>query len=224
MKNLIILAAAFCTAFASCQGTKSPKSFTTADSVAYAYGVWVGSSIRQGDSTMNSTIFAAAFREVFAGKAVMTAEEANQFLGEWFNVRKPALDLAEGTAWLEKVKAENPNIQTTASGLMYEIINAGDANIKATSAADQVVAKYRGTFKDGTEFDRHDSIPFPLNGVIQGWTEGLQLIGKGGEIVLWVPSELGYGITGRGQVPPNTALKFEVTLLDVIPAEPVVTE
>jgi FKBP-type peptidyl-prolyl cis-trans isomerase len=176
--------------------------------------------MKMTDSTLNSAILQAAVKEVFAGNANMTPDQAVAFLNEWFGVRKPAEELAAGKAWLEKVKADNPNIQTTASGLMYEIINAGDPAVKAVNDADQVVVKYRGTFKDGSEFDANESATFPLNGVIPAWTEGMKLVGKGGEIVLWAPSDLAYGPQGRGQIPPNAPLKFEVTILDVIPAEP----
>jgi FKBP-type peptidyl-prolyl cis-trans isomerase len=219
MKKLLIVAVVFGAAFASCQsGSKSPASFTTQDSVAYALGVDIAGNLKRMDSTYNAAIIGSAVKDVFAGKELMTAEDAYAFLSEWFQVRKPALDKVEGEAWLEEVKADNSNIQTTESGLMYEIINAGDETIKATSDADQVVAYYRGTLKDGSEFDQNDSIAFALNGVIKGWTEGLKLIGKGGEINLWIPSELGYGPQGGGPIPPNAALKFEVKLLDVIPA------
>jgi FKBP-type peptidyl-prolyl cis-trans isomerase len=220
MKNVMIIAAALCTALASCQGAKNMKSYSALDSMAYAYGVNVASNLRMQDSTMNSAAFAAAFQDVFNGKAAMTMEESYEFLNNWFNVRKPEMDKAANQTWFDEVKAANPNIQTTASGLMYEIISAGDQTVKATADNDQVVASYVGTLKDGTEFDRNDSIPFALNGVIRGWTEGMKLIGKGGEIVLWVPSDLGYGPQGGGPIPPNAALKFEVKLIDVIPAEP----
>jgi FKBP-type peptidyl-prolyl cis-trans isomerase len=215
----LIVAAIFGTAFVSCQGgSKSIKSSSTQDSIAYAIGVDVATNLRRMDSTFNAATIGSAIKDVFEGKGQMTQEEAYAFLNDWFQVRKPALDMAENAAWLEEVKAGNPNIQTTDSGLMYEIISEGDAAVKATNDADQVVANYRGTLKDGTEFDKNDSITFPLNGVIRGWTEGLKLVGKGGEINLWIPSDLGYGPQGSGPIPPSAALKFEVKLLDVIPA------
>ncbi len=223
MKNVMIAAVAFCAAFASCQGAKNMKSYTTADSISYAIGVDLVNQFQLRsfqDSVLIGEILAAAVRDVFNDKAQMTPEQATAFLNEYFNVRKPAIDATKSQSWLNEVKAGNPNIQTTASGLMYEIINAGDPAVRATNDADQVVASYRGTLSDGTEFDKNDSIPFTLNGVIRGWTEGLKLIGKGGEINLWIPSELGYGAQGGGPIPPNSALKFEIKLLDVIPAVP----
>jgi FKBP-type peptidyl-prolyl cis-trans isomerase len=218
MKNLLIVALAATVALASCQTSKNPKSFSTNDSLSYAAGVQFGTNLKMQDSTLNGDILAAALAASFKDKNIMTLEEANQFIQEWFTIRKPALDAAANQEWFDKLKAENPNIQTTPSGLMYEIINQGDATLKAT-AADQVMVNYALSLKDGKLVQENDSISFPLNRVIPGWTEGMQLIGKGGEIVLWVPAELGYGAQPSGPIPANSALKFEVKLLDVIPAE-----
>jgi FKBP-type peptidyl-prolyl cis-trans isomerase len=173
------------------------------------------------DSTlMNASVIYAAIRDVMAGKPQMTQDEAFAFLNEWFSVRIPAKNRAEAQAWLDDVKAKNPNIKVTESGLMYEIINEGDLSVRAVEDADEVIVNYKGELKDGTIFDQNDSLKFALNRVIPGWTEGMKLVGKGGEIVLYVPSELGYGERPSGQIPANSALKFNITLLDVVPAAP----
>jgi FKBP-type peptidyl-prolyl cis-trans isomerase len=219
MKNLMIAAVAVCTLFlGSCQTAKNPKNFTTLDSLSYAAGVQFGTSFRAQDSTLNGAVMGAALRDAFEGKTIMTLEEANAFIQEWFTVRKPAEDQAKNQAWFDEVKAENPNVQTTESGILYEIIAQGDPAVKAVNDADQVMVNYRGTLQDGFEFDKNDSITFPLNRVISGWTEGMKLVGKGGEVVLWIPSEMAYGPQPRQGIPANSALKFEVKLLDVIPA------
>ncbi len=218
IKGLVIVAVALCAAFGSCKSTRNIKSFSTNDSLSYAAGVQFGTSFKSQDSTLNGAIMGAALADVFAGEALMTMEEATAFIQEWFSVRKPAMDMAGSLEWLEKVKAENPNIQTTESGLMYEIIEAGDQAVKALNDADQVTVNYRGSLRDGSEFDAGEGVSFPLNRVIAGWTEGMKLVGKGGKINLWIPSELGYGPGGSGPIPPNSALKFEVELIDVIPA------
>ncbi len=106
----------------------------------------------------------------------------------------------------------------TNSGLKYRVLRKSDG-IKPNSSQ-SVTVHYRGWLDDGTEFDssykRHEPISFPLNGVIPGWTEGMQLIGEGGMIELWIPSSLGYGAQGKGaSVPPNATLHFIVELLDV---------
>ena len=121
-------------------------------------------------------------------------------------------------------------------------MKAGDDNVRATDKRDQVRVLYKGSTRDGKVFDasryedltpedqearkrfnpedyqKTDTATFQLARVIPGWTEGMQLVGKGGKIILWVPSELGYGERGGGRkIGPNEALKFEVELIDVIP-------
>ncbi|MFT6914071.1 MAG: FKBP-type peptidyl-prolyl cis-trans isomerase [Motiliproteus sp.] len=120
--------------------------------------------------------------------------------------------------------AKKEGIEVTESGLQYKIISAGDGTMP--TAADTVQVHYRGTLIDGTEFDssyKHgDGGPatFPLNSVIPGWTEGLQLISKGGKAELYIPAALAYGPNGMGQlIGPNSALVFEVELLDINPAK-----
>ncbi len=217
MKKLLIAAVVISAALVSCQGSKNIKNFTEADSLAYAVGIDYGMHAKRLDSTMSVAMISAAIHDVINNKPKMTQEQAYEFLNEYFMVRLPAKQKADANAFLADVKAKNPNVQQTESGLLYEIIDEGEAGTKATNTADQVMVNYKGTLKDGTVFDQNDSITFALNRVIAGWTEGMQLVGKGGEIILWVPSELGYGERGSGKIPGNAALKFEVKLLDVIP-------
>jgi FKBP-type peptidyl-prolyl cis-trans isomerase FkpA len=106
----------------------------------------------------------------------------------------------------------------TNSGLKYRILRKSNG-IKP-NAGNTVSVHYRGWLDNGTEFDssykRGESISFPLNGVIAGWTEGMQLIGTGGMVELWIPSSLGYGAQGAGaDVPPHATLHFIVELIDV---------
>ncbi|MBE2205760.1 MAG: FKBP-type peptidyl-prolyl cis-trans isomerase [Chthoniobacterales bacterium] len=114
--------------------------------------------------------------------------------------------------------ATKPGINQTASGLQYKILEPGTG--KAPKATDTVLVNYRGTLLDGREFDssykRNAPIEFPLNGVIPGWTEGLQLIKEGGKIQLFIPPNLAYGSRGAGGViGPDATLIFEVELLKV---------
>ena len=106
---------------------------------------------------------------------------------------------------------------TTDSGLKYRILRKSDE--KKPRASDRVLAHYRGWLDDNTEFDSSYTggkpIEFPLNGVIAGWTEGLQLIGEGGMIELEIPSEIGYGVRGNRGIPPNSTLHFIVELVEV---------
>ena len=111
--------------------------------------------------------------------------------------------------------AKKPGVQVTESGLQYKIIEPG-SDVKATSATDTVTVRYKGTFIDGEVFDqtREDGDPatFTLNSVVRGWTEGLMLIGEGGHIELYVPSDLAYGQSGRGSIEPNSTLIFDIVL------------
>ena len=110
--------------------------------------------------------------------------------------------------------AKKPGIVTTASGLQYQVISEGTGEKPA--ATDKVVVNYRGTFISGDEFDSGKGIGFPLNRVIAGWTEGLQLMKEGAKYRLFVPSDLAYGERGAGGlIPPNTALIFDVELVKV---------
>ena len=107
---------------------------------------------------------------------------------------------------------------TTGSGLKYRVLRHSDD--RKPKASNTVTVNYRGWLDNGREFDssykRGEPISFPLGGVIPGWTEGMQLVGNGGMIELWIPSELGYGAAGSPpSVPPNAALHFVVELLAV---------
>ena len=123
----------------------------------------------------------------------------------------------EGQKFLEENKNKK-GVKVTESGLQYEVLVEGKG--KKPAAENTVEVHYRGTLIDGTEFDssykRNTSISFPLNGVIKGWTEGLQLMKEGSKYKFYIPSELAYGERGAGQsIPPHATLIFEVELLKV---------
>ena len=113
---------------------------------------------------------------------------------------------------------ENPNVITTASGLQYEVLTEGTG--PKPKATDTVTVHYKGTLTNGkvfdSSYDRGEPISFPLDRVIKGWTEGLQLMSVGSKYRLTIPSQLGYGAAGAGGViPPNATLVFEVELLKI---------
>lgn len=226
MKRLIVVVAVVAifaaASFSSCGGGSASLK-NEQDSIAYAIGLDLGASIKQFDEDLNVDIIAAAMKDVLKDSPKMEREDAMEFMREVFTVRKPARAKVAAEEFLAKVEKENKNIIKTESGLMYEIIEGGDQAVKATKDEDVVRVTYEGKLKDGTIFDstqeRGDTAEFPLNRVIRGWTEGMKLVGKGGQIKLWVPAELGYGEQGGGQIGPNEPLIFEVTVVDVIPAE-----
>ena len=125
--------------------------------------------------------------------------------------------ISEGEAFLAE-NGKRPEVTTTASGLQYEVIEMGDG--AKPTASSTVKVHYRGTLLDGTVFDssydRGEPISFPLNGVIRGWTEGLQLMPVGSKFKFYIPYDLAYGERGAGQViGPYETLIFEVELLNI---------
>lgn len=130
-------------------------------------------------------------------------------------------NLAEGQAYLEE-NLKKEGVQETDSGLQYRVLEEGDSEEKP-AAEDTVTVHYTGTLIDGEVFDssveRGEPTSFPLNSVIDGWTEGLQLMSPGDKYELVIPPDLGYGSSTRGPIPPSATLVFEVELLDIERAE-----
>lgn len=131
------------------------------------------------------------------------------------NATTPAENKAAGETFLAE-NAKKPGIVTTASGLQYQVLTEGTG--ASPSSTDNVTVHYKGTTLDGKEFDssysRGAPATFPLNRVIAGWTEGLQLMKEGGKTRLFIPSNLAYGERGAGRdIGPNAALIFEVELI-----------
>ncbi|EIC30114.1 FKBP-type peptidyl-prolyl cis-trans isomerase [Methylomicrobium album] len=133
------------------------------------------------------------------------------------NATDPEEKKAESVAFLTQ-NGKKPNIITTQSGLQYEVLKKGTGTV-SPSATDNVTVHYKGTTIDGKEFDssysRGEPITFPLNGVIAGWTEGVQLMKEGDKFRLYIPSELAYGERGAGPIGPNEALIFDVELIKI---------
>lgn len=133
------------------------------------------------------------------------------------NATTPEESKAKGIAFLAE-NGKKKNIVTTASGLQYEVIKKGDGKV-SPSATDKVTVHYKGTTIDGNEFDSSYSrgVPatFPLNQVIKGWTEGVQLMKEGDQFRLFIPPELAYGVYGAGPIGPNEALIFDVELIKI---------
>lgn len=216
---------------ASCSNGSSKRlpgiSKSQIDSVSYAVGVSFGNMMKQ--SNMEGLNFAEinrAMNDVLEGKE-LKIEEA--MIGQVINDYMMKAQVA-----MQKIKekeqadffAENgtkDGVNTTESGLQYRIEVPGNNEVMAT-AEDTVEVHYTGMLLDGTVFDssveRGESVKFPLKAVIKGWTEGMQLVGEGGKIKLWIPYELGYGPRAMGpQLPAYSTLVFDVELLKVYKAE-----
>jgi FKBP-type peptidyl-prolyl cis-trans isomerase FklB len=198
------------------------------DKVSYAIGLNIGKSMKQEGLDINPDAIAAAMKDVFAGaKAQLTDEEVQQVMQD-FQKKMMAKQMAAREEGLGKNKAEGEKfladnkkkegIKTTASGLQYKVITAGTG--KTPKATDTVKTHYRGTLINGTEFDssykRGEPAEFPVNGVIKGWTEALQLMKEGAKWQLFIPSELAYGERGAGRdIGPNSTLIFDIELISV---------
>ena len=195
---------------------------TITDSASYAIGLSEARFLQQqGITKINSTLLAKAIDDIMNKKTpAMSDAECNNAIMTYINrIQKDKSKdvIAAG----EKFLAENknkPGVKTTASGLQYEIIREG-TGVKPL-AADTFVVHYRGTLIDGTEFDasygRGEPLTYPLNQVVPGWTEGLQLMPVGSKYKLYIPYNLGYGLQGSPPtIPGGATLIFEIELLDV---------
>lgn len=190
---------------------------------SYSLGLSISANlIQSGVKQIQPEAFVAALKDVFSGvKPQISPEEANQILESFVSGNKDAdsaKNLEEGLAFLAE-NGKKDEITELPSGLQYEVLKDGEGDIPTPN--DQVKCHYHGTLIDGTVFDssvqRGEPAVFPVNGVIQGWVEALQLMSVGSKWKLYVPSELAYGPRGAGGViGPNTTLIFEVELLEIL--------
>ncbi|MDR1406201.1 MAG: FKBP-type peptidyl-prolyl cis-trans isomerase [Prevotellaceae bacterium] len=210
----------------SCAQKKVVEGATAAqvDSVSYALGLDLGKNLKQASlDGIDVHVMAKAINDVFEEKPLRFDEMQSQMIIRNFLTQqqefKKTKNLEAGQKFLEENK-KDADVVVLESGLQYKIITQG-TGAKPTSAEDTVKVNYRGTLIDGTEFDssyqRGEPIEFALNGVIPGWTEGLQQLAEGTKAILYIPSELAYGERGPGG--PNSTLIFEVELLEVKPAK-----
>jgi len=205
---------------------------TQKDKTSYAMGMNIGTGLRKQSIDIDPAIVARGLRDSFSnGKTLLTEDEARavltQLQGE---LRKKQQDMAqqlgdankkEGTEFLEANKTKD-GVVTLPSGLQYRVLQEGTGPKPAPT--DTVVCNYRGTLLNNTEFDssykRGQPATFPVNGVIKGWTEALQLMPVGSKWQLFIPAELAYGERSPGGlIGPNSTLIFEVELLSIQPKE-----
>jgi FKBP-type peptidyl-prolyl cis-trans isomerase FklB len=193
------------------------------ENFSYALGMSIaGNLIQTGVKTVHPELFLTGFKDVFKGeKTMIHPEEANAILEEFIgklNQNKGAGNLEEGKKFLEENR-KKPGVVELPSGLQFQVLTEGEGEIPGLN--DQVKCHYHGTLIDGTVFDssveRGQPAVFPVNGVIQGWVEALQLMSTGSKWRLFIPSELAYGSNGAGGViGPISALIFGVELLKII--------
>lgn len=201
--------------------TATPALKNLNDSASYAIGISIARFYsQQGLTNINTSLVSKAINDVLAGKKVLLDDnQTNNVIMKCMNEAQQAKskpNIAAGQQFLAKNKSK-AGVKTTASGLQYEVLVEGTG--PKPSATDSVTVHYAGTLINGTEFDnsfkRGQPITFTLNGVIKGWTEGLQLMPVGSKYKLYIPHQLGYGTNDVGSIPAGSVLIFEVELLAI---------
>ena len=192
------------------------------DKISYALGLSMGQNLLgSGVESLNYQDLAAGIEDVLTHtQPKITYQEAQQVLNTFFQELEQKIAgaaKADGEKFLAE-NAKRKGVKVTESGLQYEILEPSLG--QKPKATDTVRVHYEGTLIDGTVFDssykRGESISFPLNGVIKGWTEGLQLMSIGSKYKFFIPYQLAYGERGAGQsIPPYAALIFTVELLGI---------
>lgn len=217
-------------------GCESPEGSADAslesriDSVSYSLGFFYGQSLAsEGVDSLQNGQFIAGLNQAIAQEESVIDQMAMQSLMQSFQQEirasqqerqqaQASENIEAGTEFLEE-NAQNDDVMVTESGLQYRVIEEGSG--ESPTAEDEVEVHYRGTLISGEEFDssysRDETASFPLNQVIPGWTEGLQLMNEGATYEFFVPSELAYGNNPPpgSIIEPGSVLIFEVELIDV---------
>ena len=224
MKKTVIMLAAL--ALVGCNTPASDQAAVdledSAQRAAYAQGYNIG---QQGkDLPLDVEAFLSGIRDGLGDAGKLDEEQLQQAMMDFQGLVTEAMDSAaeDNRTAGETFLAENATregVMVTASGLQYEVLEPGDG--AQPTAADTVTVHYRGTLLDGSEFDssysRNEPATFPLGGVIEGWTEGVQLMSVGSKFKFYIPGDLAYGPNPRpgGPIGPNETLVFEVELLGI---------
>lgn len=201
------------------------------DKASYSIGHDIGSTFKKQNVDLNPDAILAGMKDAMAGKDALSKDERDKVLEAFtkeMTEKQAALskETAEKNAAAgEKFLAENKKkegVKVTASGMQYKVLKEGTG--PTPKETDTVVTNYKGTLIDGTEFDssykRGEPASFPVNRVIKGWTEALQMMKTGSKYQLFIPASLAYGERGAGRdIGPNSTLIFEVELLSIKPPE-----
>ena len=229
-----VLALTACNQEAAKQEVKEVKLETEAQQQAYGIGASVGTYLNKDLAeksdlgiTLEQELMIRGFKDALAGESKLEEEKIREVLTALdASVRSKQEEAAKAAATKNKEEGEKyladnakkEGVTVTESGLQYEVLSAADGEKPAET--DTVKVHYKGTLLDGSEFDssysRNEPTTFPLNRVIPGWTEGLQLMPVGSKYKFTIPSELAYGERDLGKIPANSTLVFEVELLEIV--------
>lgn len=231
MKRLIICVTAVSLS-SICLAQDKPQLKDQKDKASYSIGYDIGATFKKQNVELNADALMAGLKEGLVGKEATLSKEEREKTLEAFQKEMMEKQVAaskeaatKNAAEGEKFLVENKKkegVKTTASGLQYKVLKEGSG--PSPKETDTVVTNYKGTLLDGTEFDssykRNEPASFPVNRVIKGWTEALQLMKPGAKYQLFIPSTLAYGERGAGRdIGPNATLIFEVELLSIKPPE-----
>ena len=220
MTSKIILAVAVAAVLVGCN---KPDMKSDKGQASYAIGQQIGKNLKAQNIEIDSVTLAASLKDALAGKSEMKDDEIQKAMMKLQeNSMKKQQEEGEGNKkksadFLDKNKTAS-GVKVTASGLQYSVITEGTGAIPKKE--DTVKCHYTGTLIDGTKFDssvdRGQPAEFPVAGVIPGWTEALQMMKTGSKYKLFIPPELAYGASGRPGIPANSALVFEVELIEIV--------
>lgn len=221
----VLCAAAFASLIAAApsfaQTQEKPESL--AERISYSVGLNMGQNLKRDGIEVDLAYLMQGLRDALEGNTPLLSDQEIQAAGQQIqkrmNERRQAAgaeNRAEGQSFLAE-NAKRPEVKTTSSGLQYEVLREGEG--PSPGEGETVTVHYRGTLLDGTEFDssysRGEPATFPLDRVIEGWKEGLQMMKEGAKYKFYIPSDLAYGEQGTpgGPIPPSATLIFEVELI-----------
>ena len=227
MKSYIISSVALGLLVVSAQGQEKLDLQDTKKRVSYSIGADIGANFKRQELDIDAKALAAGLADALAGKTALTDAEMRETLQKFQMEMMQKMQEKQKVSGEKNVKegekflaenAKKEGVKVLASGLQYKVLKSGAG--KTPKSTDTVKTHYHGTLIDGSVFDssveRKEPATFPVNGVIAGWTEALQLMKEGDKWQLFVPSKLAYGERGAGpKIGPNTTLIFEVELLSI---------
>lgn len=221
--NKIMLVAAV--AVIGLVGCNKPDLKSDKGQASYAIGQQIGRNLKAQNIEIDAKTLAASLTDAMAGKSELKEDEIQKAMMKLqeMAMKKQSEEAdknkSKSVEFLEKNKTAE-GVKVTASGLQYIVVSEGTGPMPTKT--DTVKCHYKGTLTTGEQFDssydRGQPAEFPVGGVIPGWTEALQMMKVGSKYKLFIPAELAYGASGRPGIPPNSALVFEVELLDIVKA------